>query len=90
MYLNPPWKLWSETWDHAKQQMEAGTIREVLLVIPNSHWNGWGNLGKPKIWCGEVDKFEKKKMKRVFYAFSKPDGTRYDTRANLICVHLTC
>ena len=87
-YVNPPWKLWPKVWKHTKLQIQEGNVDELLMVIPNSAWNGWGNIGSPSAWCQEVNSFERKTVKRVLYAFNKPDGTRYKTTANVICVHL--
>ena len=88
VYLNPPWRLWGKVWKHTKSQVESGNVDELFLVIPNSAWNGYGNVGSPSAWCEEVESFENKTVKRFLYAFKKPDGTRYQTKANVICVHV--
>ena len=88
VYLNPPWRIWAKVWKHAKLQVEQGTVDELFLVIPNSAWNGYGNVGSPSTWCEQVESFENKTVKRILYSFKKPDGTRYQTNANVICVHV--
>ena len=88
IYLNPPWRKWSITWKYAKRQLEQRKVQKILLVIPNSSWSGFGNVGFPAGWCKEVKKLVQQDKAVAFqtaYGFTDQNGTKLK-ELNIWCV----
>ena len=87
-YLNPPWRKWSATWKYAKLQMQQGNVGKMVLVIPNSSWSGYGNVGFPSAWCQEVKLLVQQDKAVAFqtaYGFTDQNGTKFK-KLNIWCV----
>ena len=88
VYLNPPWRKWSAVWDHAKMQSQEGNIEKMILVVPNSSWSGYGNVGFPTRWCKEVKKLIQQDKAMAFqtaYGFKDQNGIQLK-EMNIWCV----
>ena len=75
-------------WEHVKQLLDSNYLTEVICVIPQSRYHGFGDKGESKPWAKEI-RSRRKKEERLRHSFILPNGERHpDGEINVWLVHL--